>query len=314
MSLDESWVRVHAPAKVNLWLDVLGRRDDGYHELDTGLAALEWGDEVRLRRIPGSEVTFALVGAAATPDVPRDERNLALRALLAARAELEPAAGLELVLDKRVPSQGGLGAGSADAAAALLACEAALERELPPARATEILGRLGSDCVFFRAAARTGFGRCTGRGERVEVLSAGDADWHAVVLVPPMGASTADVYGAWSRPLSAPASTSTVRHRALQLPEAALRGMLTNGLERAALSAVVGLASWREWLDGRGCAHFRLSGSGSSFFGLFRSAEDAHHCRSDLATAAAPPGPSPRALVVTRLSGRGATLVDPPAR
>lgn len=314
MSGERPWTVARAPAKLNLWLDVLARRADGYHELDTGLVALEWADELRLRRAKGRAVRFSVSGPFATPDVPRDERNLALRALLAARAELDGDAGLELVLDKRVPSQAGLGAGSADAAAAVLACEKVLQRELRPERATEFLAALGSDCVFFRAAVRTGFARCTGRGERVEVLTGGDPPWHAVVLVPPMGASTAAVYAAWTKPLSAPAPTSTVRDRALQLPEEALRGMLTNGLERAALSAVEGLASWREWLDGRDCAHFRLSGSGSSFFGLFRSAEDAQRCRSDLATAAAARGLRPRALVVTRLSGRGATLVDPPPR
>ena len=85
--------------------------------------------------------------------------------------------------------------------------------------------------------------------------------------------------------------------------------MLANGLERAALSAVEGLASWRELLDDCGGVHFRLSGSGSSFFGLFRAAEDADRCRSDLAHAAAARGFRPRALVATRLAARGAALL-----
>lgn len=309
MSSDGAWVRVRAPAKLNLWLDVLARRPDGFHELDTGLVALEWADELRLRRTAGSEVHFAVEGPAAAPDVPRDGSNLALRALVAVREALGDAGGVELVLEKHVPSRAGLGAGSADAAAALLACENSLQRELEPARANELLARLGSDCVFFRAAARTGFARCTGRGERVEVLEGPSSDWHAVVLVPDVGASTAAVYGALPTPLSPPPATSTVRGRALQLPEGALRGMLANGLERAALHAVGGLAAWRELLDDHGCAHFRLSGSGSSFFGLFRAAEDADRCRSDLAIAARTRGMLPRALVATRLAARGATLV-----
>lgn len=308
MNASDDWVRVRAPAKVNLWLDVLARRADGFHELDTGLAALEWADELRLCRTDGGAVSFEVTGPAATPDVPRDGANLALRALLAARAELDAGVGLEMVLEKHVPSRAGLGAGSADAAAAVLACERVLQRELPESRARELLASLGSDCVFFRAAARTGFARCTGRGERVEALPAGDATWHAVVLVPDVGASTAEVYAALPRPLSRPAATSTVRDRALQLPEEALRGMLANGLERAALSAVEGLAAWRELLDDRDCAHFRLSGSGSSFFGLFRAAEDAERCRSDLATAARARGFRPRALLATRLAARGAAL------
>jgi len=306
---DTGWVRVRAPAKLNLWLDVLARRADGYHEVDTGLVALEWADELRLRRAPGSQVTFQVEGPAATPDVPRDASNLALRALLLAREALGDAGGAELVLVKNVPSRAGLGAGSADAAAAVLAAEKLLKRELTPEGAGELLARLGSDCVYFRAAARTGFARCMGRGERVEVLAGPSSDWHAVVLVPDVGASTAAVYAALPSPLSPPDSTTTVRDRALQLPEGALRGMLANGLECAALSAVGGLAAWREWLDDHGGAHFRLSGSGSSFFGLFRRQGDAERCRSDLAQAARTRGMLPRALVATRLAARGATLL-----
>lgn len=303
---DGAWVRVRAPAKLNLWLDVLERRPDGYHEVDTGLVALEWADELRLRRTADGGVRFSVEGPAATPDVPRDASNLALRALHDARAALGAEGGMELVLVKHVPSRAGLGAGSADAAAALRACEEVMQRELAPERAIELLARLGSDCAFFRVASRTGFARCTGRGERVEPLEGPVRDWHAVVLVPDVGASTAAVYGALPRPLSAPVPTSTVRHRVLQLPEGAMRGMLANGLERAALNAVEGLVPWRELLDDHACAHFRLSGSGSSFFGLFRAGQDAERCRSDLATAARTRRMHPRALTVTRLAARGA--------
>ena len=217
--------------------------------------------------------------------------------------------GLDLRLTKRVPSRAGLGAGSSDAAAALLACETLYERKLSEEGAKQLLASLGSDCVFFRAAARSGFARCTGRGERVEALEGPQLDWHAVVLVPDLGASTPEVYAALGTPLSAPPANPTVRPRALQLGEAALRGMLTNGLERAALRAVPGLAPWRDLLDDLALAHFRLSGSGSSFFGLFRDPQEARSCLVDLENETRVRALAPRALLTTRLSGRGAALV-----
>jgi 4-diphosphocytidyl-2-C-methyl-D-erythritol kinase len=300
-------VRVHAPAKVNLWLDVLARRADGFHEIDTGLVALEWGDEAaaRARNAPGVELSVE--GPAASADVPRDGTNLAARAAALALEALGARTGIELRLTKRVPSRAGLGAGSSDAAASLLAVEAVLGRSLPESVARELLASLGSDCVFFRDAALTGFARCTGRGERVEPLDGGGVEWSVVLLVPEMGAETAKVYAELISPLSAPSAPITVRSRALHLEEPALRGMLSNGLERAALRAIPGLALWRELLDDHTGAHFRLSGSGSSFFGLFRTPQEAARCRSILDSAARARALHPRALHTTRLAGRGVT-------
>lgn len=303
-------VRVHAPAKLNLWLDVLARRPDGFHELDTGLVALEWGDELEARARSQPGVGFQLEGSAASPDVPRDRSNLAVRAAELALDALGAAGGVELKLTKRVPSQAGLGAGSSDAAAAVLACESIYERKLPQERAMQLLASLGSDCVFFRAAQGTGFARCTGRGERVEVLPGSGAAWHVVLLVPEVGANTAQVYAALAAPLSAAPAPTTVRTRALQLEESALRGMLSNGLECAALRAVPGLATWRDLLDDLALAHFRLSGSGSSFFGLFRDPQEARSCLANLEQTMRVRGLAPRALLTTRLAGRGAALVS----
>jgi 4-diphosphocytidyl-2-C-methyl-D-erythritol kinase len=305
------WVRIPAPAKVNLWLEVLARRPDGYHELDTGLLALELADEVAARARSEPGVRLELAGRFASADVPCDERNLAWRAAAACLDRLEETRGIELRLVKNVPSRAGLGAGSSDAAATLRACEAALDRTLDERVARQCLAELGSDCVFFRAAERTGLARCTGRGEQVEVLAPAPEGWHLALLVPDVGASTAEVYAALATPLSARAAASTVRGGLLQLDERAARGALFNGLEEAALSAVDGLAPWRALLDGCGLAHFRLSGSGSSFFGLFRDPDEAARCPTTLAQAARKRGLTPRALLVTRPARSGIRVVPP---
>jgi 4-diphosphocytidyl-2-C-methyl-D-erythritol kinase len=302
------WVRALAPAKVNLWLDVLARRADGFHELDTGLLALELADELEARVAPEPGVRLEVAGRFASADIPRDERNLAWRAAAACLEALGEDRGLELRLTKNVPSRAGLGAGSADAAAALLAGEAALGRSLDEGTVRTLLAGLGSDCVFFRAAAATGLARCSGRGEQVQALAAPPQGWSVVVLVPDVGAATAAVYAALPTPLSARPAASTVRHGLLHLEERAARGALSNGLEEAALSAVDGLAPWRALLDGCGAAHFRLSGSGSSFFGLFRDPDEAARCSTTLAHAARSRGLEPRAVLVTRPARRGARL------
>jgi 4-diphosphocytidyl-2-C-methyl-D-erythritol kinase len=308
MSAPSGWVRALAPAKVNLWLDVLGRRADGYHEIDSGLLALELADEVEARAVPERGVALDVSGPFASPDVQRDERNLAWRAAQGCLDALGESRGIELRLVKNVPSQAGLGAGSADAAAALAACEAALQRSLSEERALELLARLGSDCVFFRRAAATGFARCTGRGEQVEVLPVPPPGWSIAVLVPDVGAPTASVYAALREGLRMNAPPSTVRPGLLDQSERVARGALSNGLEQAASTAVPELARWRELLDGCGAGHFRLSGSGSSSFGLFRDPKEADHCLSALARAARARGLAPRARWVTRPARAGARL------
>jgi 4-diphosphocytidyl-2-C-methyl-D-erythritol kinase len=112
VSVEVGWVRALAPAKVNLWLQLRGRRADGYHELDSGLLALELADglEARVRHEAG--VRLEIEGPFATPDVPADERNLAWRAAAAALEALGERRGIALRLVKNVPSQSGLGAGS----------------------------------------------------------------------------------------------------------------------------------------------------------------------------------------------------------
>lgn len=309
MSGSQEWVRALAPAKVNVWLDVLGVRPDGFHEIDSGLLALELADELAARARPQSGVTLGLSGPFASEDIPRDERNLAWRAAEQCLAELGEKRGVELRLCKNVPSQAGLGAGSADAAAALLACEVALGRSLPEERALEVLASLGSDCVFFRAAAASGFAHCTGRGERVIPLPLPAQGWWIAVLVPDVGAPTAAVYAALPQGLSPVARVPTVRGGLLDQSERVARGALSNGLEQAALCAVPSLAAWRGLLDANGAGHFRLSGSGSSWFGLYRDPKEADRCLSALALAARARGLAPRAQWVTRPARAAARLV-----
>lgn len=304
MTTHSEWHRVLAPAKVNPFLEVLERRADGFHEIDTTLLAVELGDEVRARATRSGTVELAIDGPFASADIPLDERNLAWRGAAAylaiAKAVGRHDAGVELVVTKNVPSQAGLGGGSSDAAAALKAAELALGLALDDAVACAELAKLGSDCVFFRAAAATGHARATGRGERIEVLEPAPQFLGVVIVTPTFGAPTAAVYRALTLPLrgGAPPRSLTPSLRALDDSLGPLQPF--NRLEEPALRAVPELQAWRALLDRVAPGRFVLSGSGSSFFALCPVVGEATAMSELIRTAATAASLSFRGLWATR--------------
>ena len=309
-----AWTRVLAPAKVNPWLAVLGRRDDGYHQVDTGVLALDLCDEVAVRPVGERGLWGQVGGEAASADVPADGRNLAWRAAAAVlelargRRRLGGEVGLELHLLKRIPSRAGLGGGSSDAAGAALATTRALDLSLSWDELAHLVSNLGSDCAFFLAAHASGFARCTGRGEIVEPLAPIPDRWKVALIVPEVGAETGAVYANLGRDLRnggiAPSLTDL-----FERTESGARVALLAGLESAALDSVPGLHAWRELLDELGAAHFRLSGSGSSFFGLFADAGEASRCVAAIEAEALRRGLRSRLGRVLRPAGHGVRRV-----
>ena len=276
-------VAVRAPAKVNARLEVLGGRPDGYHEVRTWMLALELADGLRGTvdpvGSPGS-VHVEIRGPQATPDVPPDATNLAVRAARAALARVgeltgTPPPALRLELTKDVPSQAGLGGGSSDAAAALRLVEALSEVDLGAEWRAELLAGLGSDCPFFDRARRSGAALCTGRGERVEVLDGPEPAWWIALLTPVVECSTPRVYRALERARSekkatGAAPTDAPPRRWLTGAAHRARAWVHNELEAAALAAVPGLRPWRDLLDAggapstSGCRAAARASSGSS--------------------------------------------------
>lgn len=237
-------------AKVNRSLVVLGKRADGYHELDTVFQAVGMADRLTF------EASESLSLSVDDPSVPSGPENLVFRA---ARA-LADAAGLRaraaITLEKRIPAGGGLGGGSSDAAVTLFGLSALWGLELPPGRLEEIGAALGSDVPFFLHG---GTARGLGRGERIVPLP--DLPPAGVVLImPPFPVATTDVF----RALGAPAWAGGVTDR-----EAPPEDPDRNDLEAAAEALFPALRTVREALAGAGATRARLSGSGSTVFGLF---------------------------------------------
>ena len=181
-------VRVRAPGKINVYLQVGCLQDDGYHDLATAFQAVSLFEEVVATH--AEDFTIAVTGTVPLDGVPVDDRNLALRAARLLASETGYDGGVHLEVTKLVPVAGGMGGGSADAAAALVACDALWGTGLPSTRLHELAARLGAD-VPFAMLGGTAIG--TGRGDRLSpALARGRFDW--VLVTSEEGVSTPAVY------------------------------------------------------------------------------------------------------------------------
>lgn len=190
MSLASSTGSVHvrAPGKINVYLGVGGRDDDGYHALATVFQAVSLYEDVIARHDDGFSLTVS--GVEDVASVPLDDRNLAMRAAKLLAAATEYPGGVALEIRKSVPVAGGMGGGSADAAAALVACDALWGTGLSPARLHDLAARLGADVPF---ALHGGTAVGTGRGDHLNpALARGRFDW--ILVTSDQGLSTPVVY------------------------------------------------------------------------------------------------------------------------
>ncbi|WP_432483368.1 4-(cytidine 5'-diphospho)-2-C-methyl-D-erythritol kinase [Kineococcus esterisolvens] len=281
-------VTARAPAKVNLLLEVGPRRDDGYHDLVTVFQALDLTEDVTATAADGFSVEVEGAGGVDVTGVPLDERNLALRAalLLAERAGVR--GGARLTVRKGVPVAGGMAGGSADAAAALVACDALWRTHLGLEALGELAAELGAD-VPFCLHGRTAVG--TGRGDRlVPVLTA--APFHWVLVLAGRGLSTPAVFAECDRLREVsgepvPEADAGERLRAVEAAlrtgdPAALAAALANDLQEAACSLAPELVGTLAAGAEAGALAGLVSGSGPTVALLAASAPDARRLAAAL--------------------------------
>lgn len=283
-----------APAKLNLYLEVLGRRTDGFHELETLLAPIRLFD--RLSWSPGddrgsAEFSLAYHPASAAKLIrlaPANEHNLAWRAVdsLARAAGVEPHGSFTLT--KRIPIQAGLGGGSSDAASALMLANAAWGLDYPIAKLSELAAQLGSDVPFFLTG-QTAI--CRGRGERVEPVD-NFPRLNVVVVAPRDGVSTADCFRELAAPAWEGSAATPVAHRLVELIALLRRGSLSaamqrigNSLQAPARQLCPAIERLGIAFAALGCYAHQLTGSGSAYFGIMRSARHARHAAAILSAA-----------------------------
>jgi 4-diphosphocytidyl-2-C-methyl-D-erythritol kinase len=266
-------LELSAAAKVNLTLEVLGRRGDGYHEIRTVMQTVDLADRVVLEDAEELELRTR------TPDVPADSTNLAMRAALALRDAARVKHGVRITLDKRIPVAAGLGGGSSDAAAVLLGLNRLWRLRWPLTRLEEIAVTLGMDVPFFlRGGAALG----TGRGEHLRPLQT--VGLSLVLVSPRIGASTADTYGRVTPAMFTGGERSRAMATALRSGRPAkVAEQLYNGLEAAVGPAARQVVRIKAALLAAGALGAAMSGSGPTVFGVARSWEHARQIRTRLA-------------------------------
>jgi len=262
-----------AAAKVNLALEVLGRRADGYHELATVMHAIDLADRLVLEEADGFEI---VTGA---PGVPTDGTNLALRAARALAEAAGVGRGARITLDKRIPVAAGLGGGSTDAAATLVGLDRLWRLRWSRARLAEVAVTLGMDVPFFLHG---GCALATGRGEKLDRAPSGGL---ALVLVNPrFGSSTAAVYARVTPEMYSDGSRARGMLAALRARRPGrVAASLYNGLEAAVAPAHPEIDRMKAALVAAGALGAAMSGSGPTVFGVARSFEHARQIRARLA-------------------------------
>ena len=264
-----------APAKVNLYLEILRKRLDGYHDIATLMVAVTLYDTLEFRddHSGGIRLECNEAGLSTGPE------NLVYRAALLLRRQAPARHGTTIRLRKRIPVAAGLGGGSSDAAATLAALNQLWQLGLSKVQLMDLGAQIGSDVAFFFS---TPAAWCTGRGERVTPLSLATALWF-VLLCPHMGLATADVYR--NAAVSAQPEDGTSLLRAVDTGDVEEMGrQMHNRLQRAAQELCPALAGLRARIEGFGPAGQMLSGSGTTLFALCRNRSEAQRIAQGLRT------------------------------
>lgn len=284
---------VAAPAKINLFLEIRGKRPDGYHDLESLMVAVNLFDTLELTaRCDGAiELSCDPPGLSTGPD------NLVYKAAerLRIRANREEL-GASIHLTKRIPMQAGLAGGSSDAAATILGLNQRWNLNLSYSELAAVAAEVGSDVAFFLALPA---GWCTGRGELVSP-EASSRSFDVVLVCPPVGLSTVEVYRALQVP-SVPVDGFAARVAFRAGDPDALGAALFNRLQPPAVHLAPAVETVYRRLAGLKPAGCLMSGSGSAVFALCRDSHEAHRVAQAFRASRPPAEPESRVVVVRTL-------------
>jgi 4-diphosphocytidyl-2-C-methyl-D-erythritol kinase len=272
-------VRIPSFAKINLRLDIVGKRADNYHELRTIFQTISLHDDLHLRASRTPKISLTIHGNPKLANEPI-EKNLVYRAIEALRRELKIKTGIEIDLHKKIPAGGGLGGGSSNAAAALLGYLQLTRKRLPLERLIEIATPLGADVPFFLFG-----GRALGVNKGDEIYPLADVKKHAILVVAPQGIHVptpeafrwvnAPPLASSQKPATRPQLTKSLSNSKLSkfcaLCWSAQLAGLSNDFEAAVFRRHPRLATIKRDLLQAGAAEAMLAGSGSAVFGVFPS-------------------------------------------
>ena len=262
-------------AKINFSLRILGKRTDGYHEIQTVLQTVSLRDELTFSLHSGKEILFSCDDAS----VPTDRRNLVVRAALKLREVFKIIPGAEIHLKKNIPVQAGLGGGSSNAAITLMALAHLWKLETGGSELRAIAASLGADVPFFLHGGRA---LATGIGTTLSLLPDRETV-HLLIITPQAKISTAEAYNSLGfSALTTPASESILAvsrgdAHSQNSDQSGVLGELANDFEQVIFDSQPEIARARQVLVDNGARAVLLAGSGSSVFGIFDSPQEQQH-------------------------------------
>jgi 4-diphosphocytidyl-2-C-methyl-D-erythritol kinase len=268
-SVSATLLTLPAYAKINILLRVLGRRADNFHEIFTVFQTVTLHDRLTFEPLASERVELEC----SAPEIPSDETNLVHRAATALRERFGVRRGARIRLEKRIPSEGGLGGGSSDAAVALMALASLWQIRTDKAELALLGARLGADVPFFLTG-----GTALGTGLGTEIRALDDiAPQHLLIVTPGVGVSSAEAY----KSLDAPALTKA--ETTVNLPISRAGGQISDSLcevvhndfEPSVFRLRPEIKRAHEALIKNGAQCALLAGSGSSVFGIFDKREAA---------------------------------------
>ncbi len=268
-------IQINARAKINLTVDILGRREDGYHEVKMVMQQIDLHDTVSVRRsgTPGVELSCRIPGLAA-------EKNLAYKAARLLMDTCKIREGVAIEIEKRIPVAAGLAGGSADAAGVLLGMNKEFALQLTQEELCALGAKIGSDVPFCISG---GTMLAEGRGEKLRRL-APLPQCHVVLAKPPIEVSTAWAYGEYDK---TPACTHPATERMLAALErgdlASVGALLENALENVTAKKYGDIARLKTFMQQNGALASLMSGSGPTVFALVENENTAKAMSGNLA-------------------------------
>ena len=264
---------LRAPAKVNLYLRVLKKRPDGYHDIETIFERIALFDKIVLRSLKKDKIKISCNH----PNVPRGKKGLIYRAASLLKSKRKISGGAEIKIFKQIPVAAGLGGGSSDAASVLLGLIKLWRLSLGPSELVSIGKALGADIPFF--IKEKTFAAARGRGDEITPLDWKAGFWHLLVFCNAKLFSK-DIYSAYAANVSAgspekPQLNKILSSASKKIKLGDIKNFITNDLEIPVLEKEPRVARLKKVLKDIGLAHSVVSGSGPSVFSLFEKRKEA---------------------------------------
>jgi 4-diphosphocytidyl-2-C-methyl-D-erythritol kinase len=257
-------LKINVPAKINLWLEVIRKRQDGYHDISSLMLPISVFDNISIAVRPGGG---SISMTCDSPEIPSDDRNLAWRAADLYLKSINSGTGVDIHLEKRIPWGAGLGGGSSDAGGVLVALNSFFKSPISQGDLERAARSLGADVPFFlhsRPALATGIGETLQFADKVP-------DYPLLLIKPPVTVPTGWVY----QSLKLTKELPQINLRSLSEHPWQLEHLIQNDLESVSVPRFPVIAELKRWLISQGALAASMSGSGPTVFGVFRTAQAA---------------------------------------